>query len=168
MAISDKFLPEFVSEMATTRRVLVAAPEAAAKWKPHPKSYSMGDLALHLSNIPHWTSATFDRTELDLAPPDGPPYDPPRFVSMEKALADFDRNVEEGKRALAAASDADWAVPWSLKFGGRTIFTRPRTEVMRSFVMSHMIHHRGQMTVYLRLREVPVPPVYGPTADQDM
>jgi uncharacterized damage-inducible protein DinB len=84
---------------------------------------------------------------------------------MARVMADFDANVSKGKSAIAAAPDADWAVPWTLKFSGHTIFTRPRTEVMRSFVMSHMIHHRGQMTVYLRLQELPVPAVYGPTAD---
>jgi uncharacterized damage-inducible protein DinB len=168
MAISTSILPEFEHEMANTRKILAIVPEGEAGWKPHPKSTSLGQLALHLSNIPHWTSVTIERTELDLAPPDGPRYEPPKFQSLAKSLAAFDDNVARGKAAIAGASDADWMVPWSLKFGGNTIFTLPRVAVLRSFVLSHMIHHRGQMTVYLRLRDVPLPGIYGPSADEQM
>ena len=168
MAISASVLPEFEHEMASTRKILAIVPEADVDWKPHPKSTSLGALALHLSNIPHWSSVTLERTELDLSPPGGPAYDPPKFQSIAKALAQFDANVTAGKAAIQAANDADWMVPWSLKFGGKTIFSMPRVAVMRSFVMSHMIHHRGQMTVYLRLRDVPLPGIYGPSADEQM
>jgi uncharacterized damage-inducible protein DinB len=168
MAISASLLPEFEHEMANTRKILAIVPEADVAWKPHPKSTSLGALALHLSNIPHWTSATLERTELDLAPPGGPPYDPPKFQSVAKALADFDNHVARGKELIAGASDADWMVNWSLKLGGKTMFSLPRVAVIRSFVMSHMIHHRGQMTVYLRLKEIPLPSIYGPTADEQM
>jgi uncharacterized damage-inducible protein DinB len=167
MTISASLLPEFEHEMANTRKILAVVPESETSWKPHPRSYSLGALALHLSNIPHWTSVTLDRTELDLAPPDGPPYDPPQFHSVAKALAEFDANVIQGRKAITAAADADWMVPWSLKHGGHTVFTLPRVAVMRSFVMSHMIHHRGQLTVYLRLRDVPLPGIYGPSADSE-
>ena len=165
MAISASVLPEFEHEMANTRKILAIVPEVDVAWKPHPKSTSLGALALHLSNIPHWASVTLEQTELDLAPPGGPPYDPPKFESVAKALDAFDANVSAGKSAIAAASDADWMVPWSLKHGGKTIFSLPRVAVMRSFVLSHMIHHRGQMTVYLRLRNVSLPGIYGPSAD---
>jgi uncharacterized damage-inducible protein DinB len=168
MAISASLLPEFAQEMANTRKILAIVPEADVAWKPHPKSTSLGELALHLSTIPHWTAPTLERTELDLAPPGGPPYDPPQFQSVAKALADFDHHVARGKELIASASDADWTVSWSLKFGGKTLFTQPRAVVIRSFVLSHMIHHRGQMTVYLRLRDVPLPSIYGPTADENM
>jgi len=168
MAISASVLPEFEHEMASTRKILAIVPEGDAAWRPHPKSTSIGALALHLSNIPHWTSATLERTELDLAPPGGPTYDPPKFESIAKALADFDHHVAHGKQLIASATDADWMTPWTFKFAGQTRFTLPRVAVLRSFVMSHMIHHRGQMTVYLRLRDVPLPSIYGPTADEGM
>ena len=168
MPISTGLLPEFEREMASTRKILAVVPESDTDWKPHPKSTSIGELALHLSNIVRWAAFTFDRTELDLAPPGGPPFEPPKFISVAKALAEFDTNVTTGKAAIASASDADWMVPWSLKFGGNILFTMPRVAVMRSVVMNHMIHHRGQMTVYLRLRDVKLPGIYGPTADEDM
>ncbi len=168
MSIAQILLPEFESEMATTRRVLERVPETEIAWKPHPKSTTLGELALHISNIPHWMTVALQRTEIDLAPPDGPSYDPPQFRSMGETLADFDRNVRQGREAIAAASDADFAVTWTLKYGGKKIFAAPRSDVARSFVLSHLIHHRGQMTVYLRLKDVPVPSVYGPTADEEM
>jgi uncharacterized damage-inducible protein DinB len=168
MSIAQMLLPEFDSEMATTRRVLERVPDAETAWKPHPKSATLGELALHISNIPHWMTASLKRTELDLSPPGGPSYDPPAFRSMADALADFDRNVEQGREAIAAATDADFAIKWTLKFGGKVIFSSPRTDVVRSFVMSHLIHHRGQLTVYLRLKDIPLPSVYGPTADEQM
>jgi uncharacterized damage-inducible protein DinB len=168
MSIAQTLLPEWESEMKATRRILERVPEAEAAWKPHPKSASLGELAHHISNIPHWMTVALKQTELDLAPPGGPAYDPPTYQSMAEALADFDRNVKQGREAIAAASDADFAVTWTLKLGGKKIFASPRADVARSFVLSHLIHHRGQMTVYLRLKDVPLPSVYGPTADEGM
>ena len=168
MGLAQSMLPEFDAEMASTRRLIEACPEARANWKPHAKSSSLGDLALHLASLIDWTNATLASTELDLAPPGGPAWTPPKFVSMQATLAMFDVKVAAARKALAAASDAELGVLWSLKVGGNTLFTMPRSACLRSFVMNHLIHHRGQLSVYLRLIDVPVPQVYGPTADFGM
>lgn len=166
MSIAQSILPEFDHEVATTRRLLERTPAAQAAWKPHDKSMSLGVLALHLGEIPSWGSATLTLTELDMNPPGGPAYTPPTFESVEQVLARFDTNVAAARAALAAASDADLMVPWTLKSGGHAIFTLPRVAVFRSFVLNHLIHHRGQYSVYLRMRDVPLPSIYGPTADE--
>ncbi len=167
MPIAQALLPEFDHEMATTRRLLERVPEADAAWKPHDKSFSLGDLAAHCSNLASWMTATLARTELNFAPLDGsaPPAQY-RFKSTRDALDHFDGNVAAGRAALAAASDEEMMAPWSLKHGEHTIFTMPRAVVVRTFVMNHLIHHRGQLSVYLRLRDVPLPQMYGPTADE--
>jgi len=165
MAIAQSLLPEFAHEMATTRKLLGLVPAAHAHWKPHPKSTSLGELAMHLGNIPSWTAATLQQTELHLNPPGGPAWTTPKFESVAMLLQAFDDNVAAGQAAIAAASDTDFMVPWTLKNAGEVVFTLPRIATLRSFVISHMIHHRGQFTVYLRLRDVPLPSVYGPTAD---
>ena len=163
MTLTEILLPEFDHEMRTTRTVLERVPAKDAAWRPHPKSTSLGDLALHLATIPGWLAPTLKQTELDLAPKPG--MAPQAFESVEKLLATFDDNVRSARTALAEAKDADFGVPWTLKAAGNTIFTLPRGPVVRSFILSHMVHHRGQLTVYLRLRDVPLPSVYGPTAD---
>lgn len=165
MAISNALLPEFDHEMTTTRSLLAITPAAHADWKPHPKSSTLGDLAMHLGNIPSWTAMTLEQTELDLNPPGGTGWAPRKFETVPMLLQSFDDNVAAGKAAIAKTSDAEFMVPWTLKNAGVTIFTMPRVAVMRSFVLSHLIHHRGQFTVYLRLRDVALPSVYGPTAD---
>lgn len=165
MSISQAVLPEFDQEMASTRRLLERVPEGDKDWKPHPKSYSLGDLAIHLANLVGWTIVTLKETELDLNPPGGPPWTPPRFSTTAAALTMFDDNVQGARAAIAATSDADFMVSWSLKNAGHTVLTLPRVVVLRSFVLNHLIHHRGQLSVYLRLRDVPLPSVYGPTAD---
>ena len=163
MTMSEMLLPEFDHEMRTTRTVLERTPARDAVWRPHPKSTALGDLALHLATIPSWLVPVLEQTELDLAPKPG--MAPPAFESVEKLLAMFDENVRMARAALARAMDADFGVPWTLKAGGATIFAMPRGPVVRSFVLSHMVHHRAQFMVYLRLRDVPLPRVYGPTAD---
>jgi uncharacterized damage-inducible protein DinB len=165
MAIANAFVAELEHEASTTRSLLERVPEGAATWKPHPRSYSLGDLAVHLSNVMTWAPATLAQTELDLNPPGGPGWVRPTFESTAKLVATFDANVAAAKAALLATSDADFMVPWTLKNGGTTIFTMPRVVVMRSFVLNHHVHHRGQLSVYLRLQDVPLPPMYGPTAD---
>lgn len=165
MAIAQSLLPEFEHEMATTRTLLALVPAAHANWKPHPKSTSLGDLAMHLANIPSWTAMTLQQAELDLNPPGGTGWAPRKFESVPMLLQQLDDNVAAGRAAIAATSDTDFMVPWSLKNAGAVVFTLPRIATLRSFVFSHMIHHRGQFTVYLRLRDVPLPSVYGPTAD---
>lgn len=166
MTISETLLPEFDQEMATTRKYLERVPEAHAAWKPHAKSMAMDRLAGHLAEIPTWASATMKATELDVAPLDGPKFE--SFVSAKAAelLKTFDENVKQARQAIADAVDADYLVAWSLKGGGQTYFTLPRAVVLRSFVFSHLIHHRAQLGVYLRMHDLPVPATYGPSADE--
>ena len=160
MPIADSFLPELDQEMATTRRVIERVPSEKAQWKPHPKSFALGHLAQLLAWMPGWITTTLRETELNLMGGGG--YS---FEQTEALLELFDRNVEEARGALAEATDADFAVGWSLKRGEQVIFTLPRVVVVRQHI-NHLVHHRGQMTVYLRLIDVPVPSIYGPTADE--
>jgi uncharacterized damage-inducible protein DinB len=160
MSIGATLLPEFDQEMATTRRLLERVPSDKGPWKPHAKSFALGHLAQLVSWMPGWIAQTLTATELDLGKAGG--YS---FEKTETLLQGFDRNVRDGRKALGAATDADLAVPWSLKHGNRVLFTSPRGEVVRQHV-NHLIHHRGQLTVYLRLLDVPIPSIYGPTADE--
>jgi uncharacterized damage-inducible protein DinB len=165
MAIRDALLPELDQELASTRKLLELVPEAKTAFRPHAKSWTLGELSLHVANILTWMPKTLQGTELDLDPPGGPRFVPPRFESAGATLKMFDETSRAARAALAAASDADLAVPWTLKKHGQAMFTLPRAACVRSFVMNHLIHHRGQLTVYLRLVDVPLPPIYGPTAD---
>ncbi len=160
MSISETLLPEFDQEMAATRRVIERVPDDNPDWKPHPKSFSIAHLAQLLAWMPGWIGQTLTSTELDLAAGSG--YS---TQGTETLLGMFDENVRAAREAIAAASDADYEVPWSLKMKGEVLFTLPRGAVVRQHI-SHLSHHRGQMTVYLRLLDVPVPSVYGPTADE--
>ncbi len=160
MSLAQTLLPEFDQEMATTRRLLERVPGDKAQWKPHPKSFALGHLAQLVSWMPGWISQTLRQNELDLGKATG--YS---FEKTETLIATFDRNVREAREAITAAQDADLAVPWSLKHGDRVLFTSPRGVVVRTHV-NHLIHHRGQLTVYLRLLDVPLPSIYGPTADE--
>jgi uncharacterized damage-inducible protein DinB len=165
MAIKDALLPEFDHEMATTRRVLERVPESAFSWKPHSKSMSLGELAGHLASMPAWCVATMGATVLDLATIG----DEAKLAAPASAAAmmkKFDTDTVKARAALAATGDGDLLAPWTLKNGPDEIFTMPRVAAVRSFVMNHMIHHRGQLSVYLRLNDVPVPPIYGPSADE--
>jgi uncharacterized damage-inducible protein DinB len=166
MAIRDALLPEFDMEMASTRKVLERVPVEKSDYKPHPKSGSLGWLAWHVADLPHWVVETVNKDELDFAPPGAPRPAPPKVESREKLLAAFDEKVAAARAAIASASDDHLAKPWTLKGGGRTIFSMPRATVLRSFVMNHLIHHRAQLGVYLRLNDVPVPGMYGPSADE--
>lgn len=165
MAIADSLLPEFDHEIKTTRSLLALVPEASVDWKPHAKSSTLGSLATHLANIVHWASMTLEGTELDLTPPGAPPAAPQAFGSTEANLERFDGFARDARAAIQKASDSDLMVPWTLKNGGREIMTMPRVAVLRSFVMNHLIHHRGQLSVYLRMNDVALPSIYGPTAD---
>ena len=166
MSISKTILPEFDHEMANTRKTLERVPDGKFAWKPHEKSMTLGGLATHLANLPSWTAQTFDRDELDIAPPGQPPYRLEEAKSRDALLEAFDKNVSSARAALEAATDENWKGKWSLLMTGKTIFTLPRTAVMRGFVMNHMIHHRAQLGVYLRLLDLPVPSIYGPSADE--
>jgi uncharacterized damage-inducible protein DinB len=159
-------LPEFEQEMANTRKTLERVPEDKLAWKPHEKSFSLGGLATHVSNLPSWTTYTFEKDELDIAPPGQESFRVPEAKSRQELLDNFDKNLAAARAALNGATDERWNAPWSLLKGGAKIMTLPRTAVMRSFVMNHLIHHRAQLGVYLRLLDVPVPSIYGPSADE--
>jgi uncharacterized damage-inducible protein DinB len=160
MSLAEALLPEFDQEMATTRRLLERVPSDKAQWKPHPKSFALGHLAQLVSWMPGWIAQTLKSTELNLA--GGGKY---TFETTEALLRVFDQNVREGRAALEGATDRDFAVLWSLKLGPQVLFTAPRAVVVRQHI-SHLVHHRGQLSVYLRLCDVPVPSIYGPTADE--
>lgn len=164
--ISQTLLPEFDNEMANTRKTLERVPHAKFDWKPHVKSAAMGGLATHLSNIPTWAVYTLDQDSLDLAPGGKPlpPAEPAK--SQAELLAVFDDNVAKARAAIAGASDEELFKPWSLLSNGNTILTMPKIAVLRNFVMNHLIHHRAQLGVYLRLNDIPVPSIYGPSADE--
>jgi uncharacterized damage-inducible protein DinB len=167
MAISEGLLPEFDHEMANTRKTLERVPHEKFDWKPHEKSMAMGGLATHLSNIPTWANYAIDQDSLDLAPA-GEPLPPVELAkSAADLLATFDENVAKARAAIAGASDQDLFKRWTLLSNGNEILTLPKVAVLRSFVMNHLIHHRAQLGVYLRLNDIPVPSIYGPSADEN-
>lgn len=162
MSLNQALLPEFDHEMQTTRRTLERVPEDKLGWKPHQKSMTLGGLATHLATINHWVDATLGMDSFDVAT--APPT--PELKSRAEILAAFDQNVASARKTIAAAPDSELMKPWSLIAGGKPVFTLPRIAVLRSFIMNHTIHHRGQLSVYLRLNDVPVPSIYGPSADE--
>ncbi|MGA2134534.1 MAG: DinB family protein [Bryobacteraceae bacterium] len=166
--ISEALLQEFDHEMANTRKVLERCPEDKFGWQPHPKSFAMGALATHIVNMTGWTADTMEKDSFDVAPPGAPPYKEEPLATTAELLAKFDKNVVAARAALAAGTDQQFAAPWSLLAGGQTLFSMPRIACIRGFVMNHCIHHRAQLTVYLRLNDVPVPSIYGPSADEPM
>ena len=159
-SIAPAFLAELEVELPTTRRLLERVPGDKGAWKPHEKSFSLGHLAQLVARMPGWLKFTMQKTALDISSGQG--Y---TLETTETLLADFDRNVKETREVLAASKDADFMVPWTLRAGERVLFTLPRLAVMRQNV-NHLIHHRGQLSVYLRLVNVPLPSIYGPTADE--
>ena len=167
MAIKDALLPEYDHEMATTRRLLERVPEHEFGWKPHERSMSLGQLSGHLANLPTWCSAVLDAAFFDLASA-GDDVRTKTPASRDALLTEFDTKVAAARAKLASCSDADMHAAWTLKQGGHEVFTLPRISAIRSFVMNHSIHHRGQLSVYLRLKDVPLPAIYGPTADTEM
>ena len=161
MAIKDALLAEYDHEMGTTRRLLDRLPDDKLAWRPHEKSMALGELASHLGNIPNWAARILNDLSFDLA---SLPHQTPK-ASRAEILALFDESTKT-TRAMMDKSDAEYMAPWSLKRGGQDMFSMPRIAAFRSFVLSHTIHHRGQLSVYLRLNQIPVPPIYGPTADE--
>lgn len=168
MSIAESLLPEFDRETGLTRQLLERVPNEKASWKPHPKSFSLGDLSLHIANLLTWAVSTMKQTEFDINPPGGPGFAPLKFESVGTTLKTLDENVRTTRAVIAGATDGEMMVMWTFKNGGKTVFSMPRIAVLRSFVMNHMIHHRGQLTVYLRELDVPLPQMYGPTADSPM
>ena len=167
MRIADTLLPEFDQEMAATRRVLERVPDDKLEWTPHEKSMSFKGLATHLANLPSWTVLTIEQDSFDVAPPDAEPPRQSPVTSVAEALDTFDENVAAARTSIEKTSDDRFLEPWSLLAGGNAIFTMPRIAVVRNMVMNHMIHHRAQLGVYLRLNDVAVPAMYGPSADED-
>jgi uncharacterized damage-inducible protein DinB len=167
MALSEALLPEFDHEMANTRRTLERVPDEKFGWKPHAKSWEMGGLATHLANIPSWAVNTINEDSIDLTPTGSESsFVLPAAKSRHELLETFDKNVAAARAAIAKATDEHLLKPWSLIAQGKTQFTMPRIAVLRSFVMNHSIHHRAQLGIYLRLNDLPVPAIYGPSADE--
>jgi len=160
--ISQSILPEFDHEMENTRKSLERVPEDKLSFKPHAKSMTLGALATHLATINHWAEAILglDSFDVSTAPPN------PELKSRAELLAAFDKNTANARKAIADATDAHLLKPWTLTAGSRTVLTMPRVAVVRCFLFNHTIHHRAQLGVYLRLNDVPVPSIYGPSADE--
>jgi len=161
MSIGAALLPEFDHEMATTRKTLERVPDDKLGWKPHEKSMTLGRLASHIAEMPSWGSVGLNMDSLDMSN-----YKPWQGASREEILGVFDKNVAEARAAIAAADDAKYMSNWSLTAGGQTLLTMPKIAVVRSFMLNHVIHHRGQFSVYLRLNDIAVPSIYGPSADE--
>jgi uncharacterized damage-inducible protein DinB len=165
MSIAEMLLPEWDVEMATTRRVLERVPDERGEWKPHPKSFPMAHLAQLVARMPGWATMMMRTAELDVAPKEGggAGY---TIENTATLLAEFDRNAAEGRAAIAATSDAAFDEPWTMKARGVAVQTNSRYQMLRTGMLNHLVHHRAQLGVYLRLVEVPVPSMYGPTADE--
>ena len=162
MPFSQTLLPEFEEEMKNTRRILECVPDGKFDFQPHPKSMTLGQLTAHLATIPAWTTSAVDLDVLDI-PAD---YKPEVFNTRAELLAAFDKGVAEARTKVAGCSDDKWQQTWTFKFDGQTIIQMPRSNVMRSVIMNHLIHHRAQLGVYLRLNDVAFPGMYGPSADE--
>lgn len=162
MSLSQALIAELEHEAAGTRRALERAPADRFDWRPHERSFSLGQLVSHLAEMPSWVPSIVDETNFDM--PEG--YQPYAAASSEDLVATFDANLAAAKEKLATASDEDLAVTWRMTAGGQVIFEMPRLQVLRAIILNHAIHHRGQLTVYLRQLDVPVPALYGPSADE--
>jgi uncharacterized damage-inducible protein DinB len=162
MPLNQAILPEFDHEMANTRISLERVPDNKLAWKPHTKSMTMGNLGTHLATINGWAEAIIGQESFDVknAPP------PPQLTSHAQMLETFDKSTASARKAIAGASDDQLMKPWSLLSDGKAVFTMPRVAVLRSFILNHTIHHRAQLGVYLRLNDIAVPSIYGPSADE--
>jgi len=163
MSIAQGLLAEFDVETANTRRTLERIPVDKLEWKPDPKSMTLGRLAAHVAEMPGWAALTLTTDELDFA---AGGYTPAMATSQEQLLEIADKNAAAARAAIAATSDADFMKPWTLRQGDQIFFTMPKIAVIRGMVMNHTVHHRGQLTVYYRMNGVPVPALYGPSADE--
>ena len=166
MKYAETILPEFDQEMASTRKVLERIPEDKFDWKAHPKSHTIGWNANHVADLPNWLVVTLTQPSLDIAPVGGPPFQLPKLTSRQEILDLFAKNVAAARQAIFAVKDEDMDKMWSLERAGKPIFTMPRAAVVRGFVLNHLIHHRAHLCVYLRLNDVAVPGMYGPSGDE--
>jgi len=166
MAVKDTLLPEFDMEMDNTRRTLKRLPDDKFSWQPHEKSGTLGWLANHIATIPHWAKMTMEQESVDLADPNRSNSGPPLPKDRKGVLELFEKNRNEARTALEGGTDTAYAKPWALFMGDRELFREPRANVLRRMVFNHIIHHRGQLTMYFRLLNVPVPGLYGPSADE--
>lgn len=166
MTIAETLLPEFDKEMQSTRKLLACVPDTRMSWKPHEKSMTLGRLAGHVAELPSWAVNAIKLDSLDLTPGGKQIFKSFVASSQKELLEVFDRNVPEARAAIAGASDAHLDKIWSLIFGGKTVLSMSRAAVLRSMVMNHLIHHRAQLGVYLRLSNVAIPDMYGPSADE--
>ena len=162
MSISQAVLSEFDQEMANTRKLLERYPDGKGGYKPHPKSMPLDRLTGHVAEMPGWAKSTLEVEGLELHSG----MQPTTATSRQQILDLFDKNVAEARPLIERATDADWNKTWTLKFNGKEFMSMPRTQVMRSMVMNHLIHHRAQLGVYLRLNQIEIPGMYGPSADE--
>jgi uncharacterized damage-inducible protein DinB len=163
MTMSQTLLPEFDREMQSTRKALERVPDEKFDWKPHAKSMSMGRLATHLAELPGFVSGIIGTEGMDL---DKREYKPVTTANNAELLTLFDKNVAAAHEAIAGATDDHLRQPWHMIYGQKKIFDAPRAAALRALAMNHLIHHRGQLTVYLRLNDIAVPGIYGPSADE--
>uniref|UniRef100_A0A7V5CUJ1 Damage-inducible protein DinB n=1 Tax=Acidobacterium capsulatum TaxID=33075 RepID=A0A7V5CUJ1_9BACT len=167
MSLAASFLPEFDHEFANTRRMLELVPNDHLSWKPHEKSMDLGRLAWHVADFPSWCNDLMSKPGLSMTAEDGAEYAEERTgKKREDVLARFDKDLPEAREALAATSDEEMARNWKMEWMGQTVIDMPRIAVYRSMVMNHMMHHRAQLGVYLRLLNIPIPGLYGPSADE--
>jgi uncharacterized damage-inducible protein DinB len=166
MTIADALLPEFDQEMAGTRKTLSRCPEDKFDFTPHPKSWKMVSLATHIVNMMAWTVDVIGQDSFDVAPVGAPPYKEDPAKSSADLMERFEKNFTAARAAIAAASDEHLMANWSLLQGGETMLSMPRIVCIRSFIMNHTVHHRAQLCVYMRLNDIPVPALYGPSADE--
>jgi uncharacterized damage-inducible protein DinB len=162
VAFTDGLLPEFDHEMGTTRKLLERLPDQHLGWKPHERSMSLARLATHIAEIPQWGERVLNQNEVNLTGA----YQPREEQSRDAILALFDGAAAQARKTLASKSDGELMAPWTLKRDGKTLFTMPKVAMIRSMLLSHLIHHRGQLSVYLRMNNVPLPAMYGPSADE--
>lgn len=161
--IAAALIAELENEGATTRKILERVPAEKFDWKPHEKSMTFSRLATHVAEMHGWTKPTVESPELDFAKMDYKPFEP---TTTAELVEHFEKNYNEAIEVLKGASDEIWNEPWSLRNGEQIYFTMPKIAVMRSMVLNHIVHHRAQLSVYLRLNDIPVPSMYGPSADE--
>jgi uncharacterized damage-inducible protein DinB len=166
MNMAQSLVGEFDHESGSTRKVLERVPEQYADWTPNPKSKPLGELANHIAGLPVWVGRIMSGSEYDVLGAGAPAPGIKPWESTSALLAKHDKNVADARALIAKATDAQLMEPWSFKRGGEVVYTLPRIAALRAMVYSHTVHHRGQLTVYLRLKDVPLPGIYGPTADE--